>query len=61
MQDDKKNIACHKCKHFHVTWDKDFPNGYKAMGFKSRDVPSIVVHQCSGMACLQYEQKNERR
>jgi hypothetical protein len=57
MKDTKEKIVCLKCTYFYVTWDKGFPNGCKAMGFKSKDLPSLVVNQCSGMPCQQYEPK----
>ena len=40
-------IDCHKCKHYYVTWDKDFPHGCRAMRFKSRQLPCIVVRNSS--------------
>jgi hypothetical protein len=50
-------IACQACVHFYITWDKDFPSGCKAMGFKSRQAPSEVVAQSSGMPCQRFEKK----
>ncbi|MBP2665570.1 MAG: hypothetical protein H6Q76_550, partial [Firmicutes bacterium] len=43
-------ISCHKCKHFYVTWDNSFPYGCKAMGFKGKIIPSMMVFQASGTA-----------
>ncbi|MCL0033907.1 hypothetical protein M1M94_00210 [Thermodesulfovibrionales bacterium] len=54
-----EKIDCFKCKHFYITWDKNFPYGCKAMGFKSRHMPSWEVHQASGMSCLKYSKKRE--
>jgi hypothetical protein len=45
-------IDCHKCKHYYVTWDKNFPHGCKAMGFKSKQLPSIDVRATSHEECL---------
>jgi len=58
---EKKRIDCRKCKHFHVTWDRVFPYGCNAMGFKSAVLPSIEVFRSSGMPCLKYEQKSKPR
>ncbi|MEW6739089.1 MAG: uracil-DNA glycosylase [Nitrospirota bacterium] len=52
-------IDCFKCKHFYITWDKGFPYGCKAMGFKTKNMPSDVVYQSSGMECLKYEEKDK--
>ncbi|MEK6714138.1 MAG: uracil-DNA glycosylase [Nitrospirota bacterium] len=54
---EKKRIDCYKCKHFYVTWDQSFPRGCKAMGFKSKEMPSDVVFQSSGMECMRFEEK----
>jgi hypothetical protein len=45
-------IDCHQCKHYYVTWDKNFPHGCKAMGFKSKQLPSIDVRVTSSQECL---------
>ncbi|NVM23851.1 MAG: uracil-DNA glycosylase [Desulfobacterales bacterium] len=52
-----KRIDCHKCKHYYVTWDEHFPHGCHAMRFKSKEFPSAVVRQSSGMSCFMFEQK----
>jgi len=53
----KRRINCFKCKHFYVTWDKNFPRGCKAMGFKTKRIPSEDVYRSSGMDCLNFEKK----
>jgi hypothetical protein len=53
----KDKIDCFRCKHFYVTWDERHPKGCRAMGFKSREMPSVVVFRSSGMECLRYEGK----
>ena len=51
---------CLSCKHYFITWDPKKPHGCRAMGFKSQQIPSIVVRQSSGgIACLKYKRKNE--
>ena len=56
----EKNI-CFRCRHFYVTWDKKFPRGCKAMGFVSRDMPSLVVRDASAMKCLKFKEKKRNR
>ncbi|MGR3221442.1 MAG: uracil-DNA glycosylase [Candidatus Anammoxibacter sp.] len=56
----KKRINCLNCKHFYVTWEKEFPRGCKAMGFKSKNLPSEDVYNSSGMNCLRFERKRNR-
>lgn len=53
----KKMIDCHKCEHYYVTWDKHFPHGCKAMKFKSKQLPSLVVFASSQMDCLLFKEK----
>ncbi len=52
-----KAIDCLKCAHFYVTWDRDFPNGCRALGFKSRQSPSQAVLSASGIPCECFMQK----
>jgi hypothetical protein len=54
-------VSCSDCKHYYVTWDKDFPYGCKAMGFKSRTYPAQEVRDASGMDCQLFERKGSRR
>jgi len=54
-------IDCHKCKHYYVTWDKNFPHGCRAMNFKSQEFPSQVVQTSSGTSCLLFEPKGKAR
>ncbi len=52
-----KPIDCRICAEFYVTWDKGMPYGCRGHGFKSRQLPSIVVFSSSGVACLLYKPK----
>jgi hypothetical protein len=54
---DVKRIDCRKCRHYFVTWQESAPHGCRAMGFKSAQLPSVVVYRTSGRACLYFEQK----
>jgi hypothetical protein len=53
----REKIACFKCRHFYITWDKSFPKGCEAIGLKSEKMPSIVVYEASGTACLRFAKK----
>jgi hypothetical protein len=53
----EEKVDCFQCKHFFVTWDKAFPRGCGALGFKSREMPYQMVRQTSGMSCLRFERK----
>ena len=54
---DIRDIDCRKCRHYYITWDKKFPYGCKAIGFKSAKSPSLEVYAASGQVCLQFEDK----
>ena len=52
-------IVCRKCRFYYITWDTRQPHGCRAMGFKSRRPPSLVVHRSSGQECLHFIPKEE--
>ncbi|NMA01590.1 MAG: uracil-DNA glycosylase [Clostridia bacterium] len=52
-----KHRDCYKCQYFYVTWDKKFPRGCKALGFKSAQLPSLEVYKTSKMPCLYFKEK----
>jgi len=53
--EESRHIDCFKCKHFYVTWDRQFTRGCRVMGFKSNEMPSRLVIQSSGMECMRFE------
>lgn len=53
-----KRINCRVCKHYFVTWEKTKPHGCRAYGFKSQQIPSMVVFQSSGVECALFQRKN---
>lgn len=53
-------INCRNCRHFYITWEQNFPYGCKAIGFKSRKLPSIEVKQTSGINCTKFSPKISR-
>lgn len=42
---------CIKCMHYYITYDPVKPHGCRAMGFKSRRMPALVVYAASGLVC----------
>jgi len=48
---------CSKCRYYYITWDKSFPYGCRAMGFKSKTLPSLLTQQVSGQQCLSFAAK----
>ena len=55
----RKKIDCFKCEHFYITWDKRFPYGCRAMGFKTANIPSGDVCRASGEECLWFRHKRK--
>lgn len=49
-----KRVNCRKCRFFQITWDKKFPYGCKAYGFKTKQMPSVKVKSFSGIECLKF-------
>jgi len=52
-----KRINCRRCKHYFVTWEAGKPHGCRAYGFKSPQIPSMVVFQSSGTECSMFIEK----
>lgn len=50
-------VNCFNCVYFRVTWDPAHPRGCTAYGVKSKQLPSIVVKQASGLDCMKYTPK----
>ncbi len=50
-------INCYHCQHFYITWEKSFPNGCKAYGFKSQRLPSALVFESSQQPCSYFQPK----
>ena len=56
----KANIFdCKKCKHLYVTYDKFYPWGCKAFGFKLKKYPYNEVYSISGMKCALFSINNK--
>ncbi|NPV05414.1 MAG: uracil-DNA glycosylase [Syntrophaceae bacterium] len=48
----ERKVSCFECRHFFITHEPAWPYGCKAMGFKSREMPSDAVLRNSGEPCL---------
>ncbi len=59
MKVDRKAPNCFQCMHFFVTYDKNCPRGCRAMGFKSKEWPSLLVRRSSGQECLRFQEKKD--
>ncbi|MDR3154642.1 MAG: uracil-DNA glycosylase [Deltaproteobacteria bacterium] len=42
---------CRFCVSYFVTWEPQLPHGCRALGFKSRQLPSLEVRRTSGEPC----------
>lgn len=50
-------LNCFKCRHLFITHEPEHPYGCHAMGFKSKQIPSLVVKRDSGMDCQLFSAK----
>ncbi len=51
-------INCKQCVFYFVTWQANQPHGCKAYGFKSKQIPSLVVKGSTGQACQSFQAKH---
>jgi hypothetical protein len=56
----RPTIVCRNCRYYYITWDTRQPHGCKAMNFKSRRPPSLVVRQSSGKECMRFQPKTDQ-
>jgi len=56
-QENKPN--CHHCEHFYITHEPAHPYGCRAMNFKSRQSPALVVFSHSGLECQLFSPKKK--
>jgi len=54
---ERTHVSCRRCKHFQISWDPRAPYSCAALGFKSQQMPSLVVFQSSGLECQAFEPK----
>jgi len=48
---------CFNCRNFFITHEPLHPYGCRALGFKSKKMPSLVVYESSGMECQVFSRK----
>jgi hypothetical protein len=58
-RDKEKIVSCIRCRFYQLTWDIRQPYGCRAHGFKTRQNPSLVVYESSGIECLLFEPKRQ--
>jgi len=56
-----KEINCFSCHLFFITYERTFPDGCRAAGFKSRLMPSREMRVNSGLECLLFKEKGRKR
>jgi len=49
---------CKRCVYYYITWNKDQPHGCKLYGFKSQQIPSLVIKRETRDDCKGYIPKN---
>ena len=55
-----KKINCRLCRHYYVTWEPNHPYGCRAMGFKGKLLPSMMVVRTTGKPCSMFLKKKNR-
>ena len=53
--------TCRDCVFFYITHDPAFPYGCRAMNFKGKDYPFLMVRAASGMACQMRQAKPQKK
>ena len=57
MDGNTKVKSCIGCIYYYVTWDPKKPKGCKYFGFKSLQMPCVVVHKSTGQHCNMYTKR----
>ncbi len=55
----EKRINCFDCIYLHITWQPATPYACKAIGFRSKMIPSLEVFKNSGTQCMHFRPKNK--
>lgn len=56
-ENNQKRINCFDCTHLQITWQPATPYACKAIGFKSKMIPSLEVFKNSGSQCMHFVPK----
>ena len=54
-----RRINCFDCLYMHITWQPAHPYGCRAIGFKSKVLPSLEVFKNSGSPCMHFSPKQK--
>jgi hypothetical protein len=57
---EKQKSNCPQCQHYYVTWDRNFPKGCKVYRFKSKNLPSELVYEATGILCEYFAEKPKK-
>ena len=57
----EERINCFKCSFFKITWNPRFPYACRAYGFKGQNLPSQDVLSASGLVCMHFKPKPEKK
>lgn len=57
MKRGKTENKCRSCFNFFITHDQAKPYGCRALAFKSKRYPAIVVFETSGLECQLFKPK----
>jgi len=56
--DNPTRINCFQCIHYANTWEPASPRVCRFFGFKSSNLPSVVVYNSIGQQCTEFKEKN---
>ena len=56
---ERNRLLRNRCVHLWITHEPAFPYGCRALGFKSRQLPSLAVMDASGQECLHFQEKTK--
>lgn len=60
-QKSEKRVNCFDCIYLQITWQPATPYACKAIGFRSRMIPSLEVFRNSGSQCMHFRPKNKNK
>ncbi|MBS1142410.1 MAG: hypothetical protein H6R13_3863 [Proteobacteria bacterium] len=52
-------VRCNQCVHYFITHELPFRYGCRALDFKSRRQPALVVMASSGQSCFYFQPKSQ--
>lgn len=61
MSKEQAEKKCLSCEYYYITWDKRFPYGCKAFGFKSVSLPEVEVLRASGEECKLFKKRQKTK